>query len=315
MNWPNNELQPIEQYVYEGDLVRIGRFDCHKDDSYFPVTESVADNMYVLATRALWLRRGTKEFQYVGPGSVLFHPAGCTIERRQAHGDRDLAYWFAVEPATFEEALTRYGYGDEVPCDVLPSDPSTHLRIASILNYVCDEQFDRLETESRVLSLLDHICHSMRGLRNATCELVVRQQAKHKARRLVDNAKAYINENLTDNNGLSDVAREIGVSSYYLCRLFKSVCGLTVHEYKTRQRLVHVFEALKSGAGEDLAGLALDTGFSSHSHLTRMFARRYGIAPSQFRKLVQSRQSAAQLNCDHWVSQSRGLTNRAAAAF
>ena len=301
--------------MYQGDLVRIGRFDCHRDDACFPVTESVADDMYVLATRPLWIRRRTKEFQYVGPGSVLFHPAGCTIERSLSHAERDLAYWFAIEPAAFAEALERCGYTGEFPYDVLASDPSIHLRIASILSIVDEGQADSLEIESRALSLLDSLCHSMRGLDNATRDLFVRRQARSKARRLVDNAKAYINENLTDNNGLSDIAREIGVSSYYLCRLFKSVCGLTVHEYKTRQRLVHVFEALTTGEGNDLAGLALDTGFSSHSHLTRIFARRYGIAPSRFRQLARRGQSAIRPDRDRCNSHSRRLADGAAAAF
>ncbi len=284
MSWPDNQLQPVERYVYEGDAVRIGRFDCHRDDACFSVTESVADNMFVLATRPLWLRRRMKEFRYVGPGSILFHPAGCTIERRQANGERDLAFWFAIDPAIFEEALGRCGYDGQFPVDALASDPSIHLRIVALLKCIDDEQIDSLEIESRALSLLDSICCSMHTLGRSTRDLVVREQAKHKARRLVDNAKAYINENLTSNNGLADVARATGVSSYYLCRLFKSVCGLTVHEYKTRQRLVHVFEALTNGAGADLARLALDTGFSSHSHLTRIFTRRYGIAPSRFRQ-------------------------------
>ena len=136
MNWPDNILQPVERYIFEGDIVRIGLFDCHKDETYFAVTEPVADNMFVLATRPVWIRRRTAEYQYVSPGSVLFHTAGCSIERKRTRADRDLAYWFAIKRPVFAEALSRRGYDEQVPTDSLASDPAIHLQIAEVIRCI-----------------------------------------------------------------------------------------------------------------------------------------------------------------------------------
>jgi len=39
---------------------------------------------------------------------------------------------------------------------------------------------------------------------------------------------------------------------------------------------------------DDLTMLALDTGFSSHSHFTAAFRRAFGCTPSQFRMSTRS---------------------------
>ena len=290
MGWPDNELQPVERYLFQGDTVRIGLFDCHCDDESFPVTESTADNMFVLETRSLWLRRETVDFQYLGPGSVLFHPAGCTLERSAARGGRDTAYWFAISPDVFQEALSQSGYGGYVPEYAIESTPSMHLEFGSLFKRIQDRPGDSLEIESRVLSLLDSVCEAMRDVDNPGRDTVTGVPSKARARRQVDRAKAYINENLFGDSDLTDIARAAGVSTYHLCRVFKSICGLTVHEYKTHQRLVHVYASLADGAKASLTQLALETGFSSHSHLTRTFSRRYGASPSSLRRLASSRE-------------------------
>ncbi len=288
VSWPENELEPVETYLFQGENVRIGKFDCHKNHECFAVTESISDNMFVLAMRPVWIRRQTKKFQYVGPGNVLFHAAGCTIERKQCPADRDLAFWFAIRDTIFEEALSTHGYAGHTPRRALLTAPETQLMFASAFQSLRLDDTDALEVEGGVLSLLDEVCRSMRECRAITTHHVVRPTARAKARRLIDNAKAYIDENLGEDIDLDNIAREIGVSPYYLCRLFKSMCGFTIHEYKIRQRLAHVVGEIFRGNGRDLARLALDSGFSSHSHLTRTFVRRYGMPPSSFRQ--QTRQ-------------------------
>ena len=287
MNWPDNNLQSVERYLYQGDSVRIGKFDCRSDDACFPVSTPIADNMFVLATRPVWIRRRTRSYHYIGPGSILFHPAGCTLERQRGRTEGDTAYWFAVAPQLFEEALSTYGYEDHPPTHALAADPEIQLKLASILQQLRVDRVSAFDIESSVISLLDDICRSLRNSRDMNSQLVVRPSARARARRLVDRAKAHIDDNLADDIDLDNVARQVGLSAYYLCRLFKSACGITIHEYKTRQRLVHVLGELTGGHCTDLARLAMDTGFSSHSHLTRTFTRRYGRPPSFVRRLAR----------------------------
>ena len=74
---------------------------------------------------------------------------------------------------------------------------------------------------------------------------------------------------------------------FHLCRCFRAGTGLTLHEYRTQLRLRGALEALESGDC-DLTRLALDTGFSSHSHFTAAFRRVFDATPSRVRSLLIS---------------------------
>jgi AraC-like DNA-binding protein len=81
---------------------------------------------------------------------------------------------------------------------------------------------------------------------------------------------------------LGDVARHLGLSPYYLCRTFRAFTGYTLHGYLNELRLRASLERLHE-RDDDLTGIALDLGFSSHSHFTSAFRRKFGITPSRFR--------------------------------
>jgi AraC family transcriptional regulator len=80
---------------------------------------------------------------------------------------------------------------------------------------------------------------------------------------------------------LADVARRVGVSPAYLTDVFRRVEGQPVHRYLTHLRLSRALLDLPHT--DDLTTLALDLGFSSHSHFSFAFRRAFGITPSQFR--------------------------------
>ena len=75
------------------------------------------------------------------------------------------------------------------------------------------------------------------------------------------------------------IAGAVGSSVHHLCRVFRAECGLTLHEYRQRQRLGRALE-LMGRARRDLTELALELGYSSHSHFTRVFRRYVGVPPS-----------------------------------
>jgi AraC-like DNA-binding protein len=85
--------------------------------------------------------------------------------------------------------------------------------------------------------------------------------------------------------GLEDLAKEVGASPYHLCRLFKREVGVSIHRYLNRLRLREALDRLLEPAS-DLTALALDVGFSSHSHFTDAFRREFGVAPSEIRRIA-----------------------------
>jgi AraC-like DNA-binding protein len=91
---------------------------------------------------------------------------------------------------------------------------------------------------------------------------------------------------------LRDLAREVGCSPYYLCRVFRRATGRTIHGYREQLRLRTALAALADGA--DLTTLALDLGYSSHSHFTASFRKAFGTPPSRVRGSLTSRASPDQ---------------------
>jgi AraC-like DNA-binding protein len=78
------------------------------------------------------------------------------------------------------------------------------------------------------------------------------------------------------------LAVHAGLSPFQLCRAFRRQTGLTLTAYRNELRLRQSLERVASG--EELTGVALDLGFSSHSHFSSAFRRCFGTTPSVFRR-------------------------------
>lgn len=99
----------------------------------------------------------------------------------------------------------------------------------------------------------------------------------------VEAAKTYLAGRLGERITLDEVARSVHVSPFHLARVFQRRAGVPVHRYLMRLRLRAALDRLIGGA-DDLTGLALDLGFSSHSHFTDAFRSEFGRPPSAVRR-------------------------------
>jgi AraC-like DNA-binding protein len=100
--------------------------------------------------------------------------------------------------------------------------------------------------------------------------------------KLADRAKLVLSSDLMRRWTLAEIAGELHVSAVYLTQVFQQVEGLPLYQYQLRLRLARALDLL--ARSDDLTTLALDLGFSSHSHLSATFRRVYGCSPSAFRR-------------------------------
>jgi AraC family transcriptional regulator len=100
---------------------------------------------------------------------------------------------------------------------------------------------------------------------------------------LTEAAKSYLASRLSERVTLDGVARAVYASPFHLARIFQRRTGMPVHRYLTRLRLRASLERLAEGA-HDLTELAIELGFSSHSHFTDAFRREFGRSPSEVRR-------------------------------
>jgi AraC family transcriptional regulator len=100
--------------------------------------------------------------------------------------------------------------------------------------------------------------------------------------KLVDRAKLVLSSNLMRRWTLAEIASELRVSPVYLTQVFQQVEGLPLYHYQLRLRLAGALDLL--ARYDDLTTLALDLGFSSHSHFSSAFRKLYGCSPSDFKR-------------------------------
>ena len=82
---------------------------------------------------------------------------------------------------------------------------------------------------------------------------------------------------------LHDLARLANVSPYHLSHIFRHKAGAPVYRFVVRTRLAKALDAVLDTDAE-LAAIAHETGFASHSHFTTHFHEFFGLTPLQLRR-------------------------------
>lgn len=95
----------------------------------------------------------------------------------------------------------------------------------------------------------------------------------------LQNAMQYIEDNITNELHIADIAAKAYVSAFYFQRIFSALCGYTVGEYIRNRRLALAGEEL-SAKNAKIIDIALKYGYDSPDSFTRAFAKFHGISPS-----------------------------------
>jgi AraC-like DNA-binding protein len=90
---------------------------------------------------------------------------------------------------------------------------------------------------------------------------------------------SYINENLTNDISVNDVARFAHLSQSQLSRVFKELSGTSVYEYILSKRLILFQEKIKQGKSAVKA--SSECGFGDYSSFYRLYKKRFGVPPTK----------------------------------
>ena len=93
----------------------------------------------------------------------------------------------------------------------------------------------------------------------------------------------HIDSRLAERVTVGELAAVAGLSRGYFSRAFHAATGESPHQFIVARRLAEARRRLDDGAG-DLAQVAIQTGFSSHAHLTTAFGQAFGITPQAYRR-------------------------------
>lgn len=156
--------------------------------------------------------------------------------------------------------------------------PETQALAARLRHGLMRGLFEPLQAETLTLTLVGHALGERAGRARAV---------SHGRRKLADRAKLVLASDPARRWTLAQVAGDVGVSPVYLTQVFAQTEGMPLYRYQLRLRLARALDLLASY--DDLTALALDLGFSSHSHFTAAFRQLYGQSPADFRRFVKPR--------------------------
>ena len=96
----------------------------------------------------------------------------------------------------------------------------------------------------------------------------------------VKQVKGYLEQHYAEAVSLEDLAQLTQLSRYHLVRVFGKTVGVPPHAYLRQVRIRRAKELL--ALGQTPAEVALVTGFTDQSHLTRWFRRLWGYTPGHY---------------------------------
>lgn len=134
----------------------------------------------------------------------------------------------------------------------------------------------RLLMQSYALALTVHLLRAYSGEPRATESFAT---APFRVQRVRD----YIEANLARDVSLEELAGVAGLSVAHFARAFKAMTGATPYRYLITRR-VELAKRLMMDGERSLAEIALDCGFASQQHFTRLFAQITGTPPGRWRQ-------------------------------
>ncbi len=103
---------------------------------------------------------------------------------------------------------------------------------------------------------------------------------------IIDRTKAYIIENLEKNESVESIAKKVFFSSHYLRHLFKKKAGVSIQEFKNRERLKKAKLLLVTGENK-IIEIAAACGYESPAYFSEVFVKDVGMNPTDFRKMMR----------------------------
>jgi AraC-like DNA-binding protein len=223
--------------------------------------------------RQSFLHEGT---QYTTPpgGVILINPGAVhTGEAVDEQGFEMLSLYPTI--SQMEDAASQLAgrqQGSPFFKDVRVDDPWVTKNLL-FLHPVLFHASNSLEYESRFTWLMAQLIQRY-------ADRLYTEERLGRETKVAEQVCGYIQENFVEGVSLSELAQHVALSPYYLLRVFRAETGMPPYVYLENIRVRHAQKLIEQG--KPLADVALESGFSSQSHMTRHFKRIIGVTPGQY---------------------------------
>ena len=288
MPQPEQELLTFRT-LYDSPMIGVRDYIC-RDTSCARSAEEHSDiNSIVLMRHGAFSRHfGKKQFTAdVNQATFFAKDSVYQVSHPVDHGDRGTT--FTIAPSILKDIIRELDPTiDEHPHEPFPfaAGPCSaevfwrHRDYVRRLENALSEPLEPLWADVTGLQLVADVLEAAFDQHGNKPQRRISTNADHLER--TEAAKSYLASRFTENVRLEDVAAAVNASPFNFARIFQQQTGLPVHRYLTLLRLRASLEKI-ADVNADLTGVALDLGFSSHSHFTDVFRREFGKTPSEVR--------------------------------
>jgi AraC family transcriptional regulator len=282
-------LHPPSRLLLDTGTLRMGRFEVAPTHANFAREGQMRRHEFVFPRTSVWIEHPGRRPFVADPTTVTFYNREEPYARRMLDPQGDRCDWYALDERVLEDAVReidpwiaerpdrpfRFPHG--------PVDPLSYARQRLVAHYVAGTAApDPVFVEEEMLAVLRRVlrqAYAREGAR-AVPSRAIRPAA---ARELVERVRTYALAHLGERLTLARLSAAAGCTPFHLCRGVRAATGETLHGWLVRLRLQVSLERVAEPRG-DLTTIALDLGFSSHSHFTEAFRRAFGVPPSEFRR-------------------------------
>lgn len=196
-----------------------------------------------------------------------------------------------MKTSYFEELLSKYFPQEEIElCKNVFLTHVTKTQINSQMYRVLSEidesekyhQFKGIYVEAKMMELTALVLNS-----------IFYDKVKISPRKTHDSLPAHMSDiskieslyhrisfNPSDSYNAAEIAKSLSMSESKLTRLFRSVYGISLHQYVKNQRLEKAASLILQG-GMNVSEAALKCGYNNMSHFSKEFQKKFGTVPSK----------------------------------
>jgi AraC family transcriptional regulator len=264
-------MQVTRRTLFEGSL-RLGHVSARPPASKKQELECQDCNVLALPLAGVFAKHdGPRRHVVATPNHGVFIEAG-------------KPYRISYPAGIGDECLTiRFPHGALPTASHALLPPAVMMARSLLWRRLAADALDPLEVEELALDVLLAVLDAARSERGRPVKRRQRAERIKEAIALQPERKWRLGE-------LAEIA---GLSQWHLAHVFRAEVGESVYGYVLRARLAKALDAVLDG-DSDLSAIALELGFSSHSHFTARFRALFGVAPAELRQAA-TRATAAQL--------------------
>ena len=273
-----------EQTLFRGRCVRVGAFRRFPWDPPFRDTGPIGGYLLVFPRTPVVITHAGAAPVLADASRVMLYNQGQEYTRRSVGGRGDECDTFAFDPALVVDAVRERDARVEDRRDRpfttthAPVDPATYLLQRRVFEHVARaEKVDAAFVEEAALHLLARAVAATSPPRSRDARASTRRAHAE----LAEACRHVLARHLDEPMSLDRLARTVDASPFHVARVFRRETGVTLHAHRRDLRLAASLEQVL--ACDDLARVAVDLGFATHSHFTSEFRRVFGVTPSAFR--------------------------------